>query len=73
MSEKVQVSYNFGGGFLGILTLIFITLKLTGYINWSWLWVLSPLWLPLSIFLGIMVVVFGIAVLAMALYAWLQK
>lgn len=34
-----------GVGFLGLLTLIFITLKLTGYINWSWIWVLSPLWL----------------------------
>jgi hypothetical protein len=28
--------------FFGILTLIFITLKLTGYITWSWWWVLSP-------------------------------
>mgnify|MGYP006889047577 FL=1 len=32
-------------GFLGLLTLVFIVLKLTQYIDWSWLWVLSPLWL----------------------------
>ena len=38
-------------GFLGVLTLIFITLKLTGYITWSWWWVLSPLWLPLAVLL----------------------
>lgn len=31
-------------GFLGMLALIFITLKLTGYIVWSWVWVLAPLW-----------------------------
>ena len=31
-------------GFLGLLALIFITLKLTGYIAWSWVWVLAPLW-----------------------------
>lgn len=31
-------------GFLGMLTLIFITLKLTNYIAWSWIWVLAPLW-----------------------------
>lgn len=37
--------------FLSILTLIFITLKLTGYITWSWWWVLSPLWLPIVIVL----------------------
>ena len=32
-------------GFFGLLTLIFITLKLMGYIAWSWVWVLSPLWI----------------------------
>ena len=32
-------------GFLGLLTLVLIVLKLTHYIDWSWLWVLSPLWL----------------------------
>jgi len=30
-------------GFIEVLTLIFITLKLTGYIDWSWWWVLSPI------------------------------
>lgn len=36
-------------GFPGLLALIFITLKLTGVIAWRWLWVLSPIWIPLSI------------------------
>ena len=31
--------------FLGILTLIFITLRLIGKIDWSWVWVLSPIWI----------------------------
>ena len=31
-------------GFLGLLTIVFIVLKLVGVINWSWLWVLCPLW-----------------------------
>ena len=34
-----------GIGFTGFLTLIFVTLKLTGVIAWSWWWVLSPLWI----------------------------
>ena len=34
-------------GFLGLLTLVFIVLKLTHYIDWSWVWILSPLWLGL--------------------------
>lgn len=35
-----------GVGFFGLLAIVFITLKLTGYITWSWLWVLAPLWIP---------------------------
>lgn len=34
-----------GIGFVGLLTILFIGLKLTGYIAWSWWWVLSPLWI----------------------------
>jgi hypothetical protein len=32
-----------------ILGLIFITLKLTGHITWSWWWVLTPFWIPMVI------------------------
>jgi len=31
-------------GLFGLMFLIFMTLKLTGYINWSWWWVTAPLW-----------------------------
>jgi hypothetical protein len=31
--------------FVGLLTIVFVVLKLTDYIAWSWIWVLSPLWL----------------------------
>ena len=51
-------SKNTGGvSFLGLLTILFIGLKLTGYIAWGWIWVLSPLWLPFSIALLIFSVV----------------
>ena len=56
MSESKNVHVQFPmAGFLG---LIFITLKLTGYINWSWLWVLGPFWIPFAIALAIFIVVF---------------
>lgn len=43
-----ETSSSSGGiGFLGLLTIVFITLKLTGYIDWDWVWVLSPLWMGL--------------------------
>ncbi len=34
-----------GISFVGLLTIVFITLKLTRFIDWSWWWVLSPLWI----------------------------
>jgi len=40
-----------GVGFLGLLAILFIGLKLGGVITWSWWWVLSPLWGPLAILL----------------------
>ena len=36
---------NKGVGFTGLLTLVFITLKLLKVIDWSWWWVLSPIWI----------------------------
>lgn len=48
---------NGGIGFFGVLTVLFIALKLTGHITWSWLWVLSPIWLPIIILIVICIVV----------------
>lgn len=49
-----KTSTNGGIGFIGLLTILLIGLKLTGYINWSWIWVLAPFWLPILIlFIGI--------------------
>ena len=38
-----------GIGFTGLLTIVFIVLKLLKVINWSWLWVLSPLWITIAL------------------------
>jgi len=35
-----------GISFIGLLTIVFITLKLAGTITWSWWWVLAPAWVP---------------------------
>jgi hypothetical protein len=45
MSNKQNASGGIGIGM--ILFLIFMTLKLTGFINWSWWWVTAPLWIPI--------------------------
>lgn len=38
-----------GIGFFDLLGIAFIVLKIAGVINWSWLWVLAPIWIPLVI------------------------
>lgn len=39
------------------LTLIFIVLKVTGLVSWSWLWVISPLWLTFLFFAAVFSVI----------------
>ena len=55
-----------GGGisFPALLAILFIGLKLTGFIDWSWVWVLSPLWIPFAIVLLVVVVVVIVAIAA---------
>lgn len=49
-----------GISFTGLLTIVFIVLKLTDNIDWSWWWVLSPIWIPIAIVLGLAIVWFVI-------------
>ena len=53
-----------GIGFPGLLTVLFIGLKLTGYINWPWIWVLSPIWISASIVFAIILVIAAIALIS---------
>lgn len=49
-----------GIGFCGLLTIVFIILKLCGVIAWSWWWVLSPLWI--STILSVIIIAIWVAV-----------
>lgn len=51
MSTNQQINIKLPGSFMGLLTILFIGLKLTNYIDWSWLWVLAPLWIPITLIL----------------------
>lgn len=46
-----------GIGFCGALTIAFIILKLCKVINWSWLWVLSPIWIPICLLVIILIII----------------
>lgn len=41
--------------FASLLGIVFIVLKLTGVINWSWWWVLTPIWAPILFVMGVWV------------------
>lgn len=47
-----------GIGFSGLLTIVFIVLKLTGNIDWSWWWVLSPIWLVVAFISALLIIGF---------------
>lgn len=51
-----------GISFFGLLTIVFITLKLTGYIAWSWWWVLSPIWISWLVVLLFIVIYVSVAI-----------
>lgn len=56
MREK-QTTVSGGIGFVGLLTIAFIVLKLLGIITWGWVWVLSPIWIDAILVIVLLVVV----------------
>ena len=66
-SNKTTTTASGGGiGFAGLLAIVFIVLKLCGVISWSWLWVLSPIWISWILLLIVLIIV-GIAMLIIKL------
>jgi small Trp-rich protein len=67
MSEKSSSSSSSGIGFTGLLTIVFIVLKLlniTEVANWSWWWVISPIWIVTSLVIGFIAITFAIIIIA---------
>lgn len=56
MNNKSNNTRN-GIGFIGLLTLLFIALRLTNVIDWPWIWVLSPLWVFVCVYAILFVVI----------------
>ena len=59
MGNTSSSSSSGGVGFLGLLTIVFVTLKLLDKIDWSWWWVTAPMWGLFGIFLAIGVMWLG--------------
>ena len=60
---------NSGVGFAGLLTLLFVALKLTGCVSWHWFWIVSPLLIQMA--LGLLLV--AVAALVLGVIAALEK
>lgn len=56
MKQVNNTATSSGVGFTGLLTIVFIVLKLTHVINWTWFWVLSPIWMPMILFLVVLLI-----------------
>lgn len=61
--SKTNNNASGGIGFVGLLTIVFITLKLCNIIAWSWWWVLSPIWISFGLVIGIIAIVLIAALL----------
>ena len=59
--NKNSTASGAGIGFFGLLTIALIVLKLCKVIDWSWLWVLAPSWIPLAAVILIIAIIFIVA------------
>lgn len=62
--NKVAARTRGGVSFAGLLTCIFVAGKITGLLDWSWVWIAAPLWLPWAILPLIVGVLFTIIFVA---------
>lgn len=64
--RRYQSDSNASGsiGISTVVLIVFIILKLVGVINWSWWWVLSPLWISAGLWLVVALVVYGIIIIS---------
>jgi hypothetical protein len=63
MTSSNSSSSSGGIGFTGLLTIVFIVLKLTHVIAWSWWWVLSPLWIGFILVIAILIAMLIVGVI----------
>ena len=63
MGNTSSNNNNGGIGFVGLLTIVFIVLKLTGVIDWTWFWVLSPIIFSTALVVLVLIIVTTMVIL----------
>lgn len=61
MNKENKQTTSGGIGLANTILVVFIILKLCGVISWSWLWVLSPIWIPLAVAIVIFLIILWIS------------
>lgn len=69
MTTQPQQQSSGGIGLGGLVFIVFLVLKLTDTIDWSWWWVTAPLWGPLALVLGIAIVIGALSLLGCTMSA----
>lgn len=64
MSERGSTARSGGVTFPGLLTVLFVGLKLTHHIDWSWWWVVSPIWIGFGVIMAWIVIILVVAGIA---------
>lgn len=60
-NKETNTTITGGIGFCGLLTIVFIVLKLLNKISWSWIWVLAPLWIEFIVaVLTVIIIIIGV-------------
>lgn len=72
MSGESSNTSSGGNGFLGLLAIVFITLKLLNIIDWSWWWVTAPLWGGIAFF-GIVAICLLLAVAIVNMFKFISR
>lgn len=65
MENNPGCTISLGGWGSTLLTILFVLLKVTEHIDWSWWWVFSPLWIPSAIFIIVYILIFIVYILAL--------
>lgn len=58
----MEGNYSSGIGFIGLLQIMLIALKLCKIINWSWIWVLAPIWIEIIVCLVVLIFIIVVAI-----------
>ena len=71
MGKDNKVNVSCCGTLNVIVFLAFFIAKIFGYINWSWLWVFSPLWIPMALLISILIIIGVFYLLILGIAKWM--